>query len=249
MALAPDGAALLAARRAWERARDRFDEAEARLRAAEARRSEAEQAVREAQRSLMHLATRHGLPADGPGVRSYREHLDAFGRAAVAWARRRWESVQAEQELLRCQADRSRADAELVEARDRLADADRDHRELSVRLETLEASVGAEYREVLARIEVGEDFEEEIPSAALYYNLGNAHFLADHLPESILAYARGLRLDPNDRVLGLYRVEFYLDMLWSSARSATDKSLPTPARPRRTVERLLDQHLACLESN
>jgi hypothetical protein len=36
------------------------------------------------------------------------------------------------------------------------------------------------------------------PSAARFFNLGNAHFLADQLPEAILAYHRGLCLDPND---------------------------------------------------
>src|SRR5262249_39525752 len=38
-------------------------------------------------------------------------------------------------------------------------------------------------------------------SAARFYNLGNAHFLADQLPEAILAYRRGLHLDPNDNGL------------------------------------------------
>ena len=36
------------------------------------------------------------------------------------------------------------------------------------------------------------------PGAAKYYNLGNAYFLADQLPEAILAFQRGLRLDPDD---------------------------------------------------
>jgi tetratricopeptide (TPR) repeat protein len=35
----------------------------------------------------------------------------------------------------------------------------------------------------------------------LYANLGQAYFLAGDLPRAILAYRRGLRLDPNDRVL------------------------------------------------
>jgi hypothetical protein len=38
-------------------------------------------------------------------------------------------------------------------------------------------------------------------SAARLYNLGNAHLLADELPDAIFAYARGLRLDPNDQGL------------------------------------------------
>jgi hypothetical protein len=38
-------------------------------------------------------------------------------------------------------------------------------------------------------------------SSAWLHNLGNAHFLADQLPEAILAYRQGLRLDPNDQGL------------------------------------------------
>jgi tetratricopeptide (TPR) repeat protein len=38
-------------------------------------------------------------------------------------------------------------------------------------------------------------------SAALYLNQGNAYLLAGDLPHAILAYRRGLQLDPNDRGL------------------------------------------------
>ena len=41
-------------------------------------------------------------------------------------------------------------------------------------------------------------FALNAPSAARFYNLGNALYLADRLPEAILAYRRGLDLDPND---------------------------------------------------
>jgi hypothetical protein len=43
--------------------------------------------------------------------------------------------------------------------------------------------------------------ERGYASPALYQNQGNAHFLADELPEAILAYRRGLRIAPNDHVL------------------------------------------------
>jgi len=36
---------------------------------------------------------------------------------------------------------------------------------------------------------------------ALYFNLGNAHLLADDLPRAILSYRRGLLLSPNDSTL------------------------------------------------
>lgn len=40
--------------------------------------------------------------------------------------------------------------------------------------------------------------ELDTASAARFYNLGNALYLADRLPEATLAYRRGLNLDPND---------------------------------------------------
>src|SRR5207249_798462 len=38
-----------------------------------------------------------------------------------------------------------------------------------------------------------------VHNAALYQNQGNALLLAGDLPEAVLAYRRGLRLNPNDR--------------------------------------------------
>src|SRR5262249_2342911 len=35
-------------------------------------------------------------------------------------------------------------------------------------------------------------------SSSWFHNLGNAHFLAEQLPEAILAYQHGLKLDPGD---------------------------------------------------
>ncbi len=46
---------------------------------------------------------------------------------------------------------------------------------------------------------IAKKYEElDSPSAARFYNLGNARFLACQLPEALLAYRHGLRLDPND---------------------------------------------------
>src|SRR5262249_59630657 len=51
----------------------------------------------------------------------------------------------------------------------------------------------------------GERFEElrrrGARNALLYRNLGNSLFLAGNLPGAILAYRRGLRLEPGDRDL------------------------------------------------
>ncbi len=50
-----------------------------------------------------------------------------------------------------------------------------------------------------------EGFEElrrrGVRNALLERDLGNAYLLADDLPQAILAYRRGLRMQPNDRVL------------------------------------------------
>ncbi|MBO4581028.1 MAG: tetratricopeptide repeat protein [Bacteroidales bacterium] len=40
--------------------------------------------------------------------------------------------------------------------------------------------------------------EQGYSDAALYYNLGNAHFKADHLSQAILWYERALRLEPSN---------------------------------------------------
>ncbi len=153
VASAPDGAALVEAWRDAERARLLFEEAESRLRAAEARRGEAEQAVRAAQTRLMHLATRHSLPTDGPAIAVFEQHLGAFETAAGLWSRRRRAAAHAGEVLAGRESDRRRAAAELDGARDRLARAVAEHRAVVVRLETLESSVGSAYRDVVARID------------------------------------------------------------------------------------------------
>ncbi|MBP5413284.1 MAG: tetratricopeptide repeat protein [Bacteroidales bacterium] len=40
--------------------------------------------------------------------------------------------------------------------------------------------------------------EQGYSNATLYYNLGNAHFKADHLSQAILWYERALRIDPSN---------------------------------------------------
>ena len=40
---------------------------------------------------------------------------------------------------------------------------------------------------------------DEQPDAQVYYNLGNAYFKQGELAQSILAYERALRLNPNDK--------------------------------------------------
>jgi hypothetical protein len=43
--------------------------------------------------------------------------------------------------------------------------------------------------------------QQGVRTPGLFLNLGDAHFLADQLPEAIFAFRRGLRLDPDDRTL------------------------------------------------
>lgn len=56
-------------------------------------------------------------------------------------------------------------------------------------------------------------------------------------------FLEAVGLEPNDRVMGMYRVEFFLDMLWSSVRHTADRSLPILGFSIRNVERLMDKHL------
>jgi uncharacterized protein (TIGR02680 family) len=153
VALAPDGTALLAARRRFDDASLLLDEVEGRLRAAERRRLESEQAVRQAQAALMHLATRHSLPTDAAALERYDDHLRGFELAAGTWARRGRSAARLSRELAWASAEADRAGADLAEAEQRRAEVDRDLREVVVRLETLESGVGAAYREVVARID------------------------------------------------------------------------------------------------
>jgi hypothetical protein len=153
VASAPDGVEFLEARRGWDRARVLFDEVEVRLRAVEARRAEAEQAVRQAQTALMQVATRHALPTDPAAIAVCEQYLGSFESAAGIWSRRRRAAAQAAEALARSESDRRRAEGELNAARQRRSRAEQDHREVVVRLETLEANVGTAYRDVVARIE------------------------------------------------------------------------------------------------
>jgi len=43
--------------------------------------------------------------------------------------------------------------------------------------------------------------QQGVRTPGLFLNLGDAHFLADQLPEAIFAFRRGLRLDPDNRTL------------------------------------------------
>lgn len=66
-----------------------------------------------------------------------------------------------------------------------------------------------------------------ISNAALYLNLGNAHFLAGDIPQAILAYRRGLRLRPGDEdlraALAAARERVYVPAESTLGRPPTEK--------------------------
>ena len=55
-----------------------------------------------------------------------------------------------------------------------------------------------------------------------------------------------LGLAVNDPILAIYRIEFYLDMLWSARHCQDDSGLPRSRFSNQVVEQMLDRHLQSL---
>lgn len=152
LAAQPSGEPLEEVARAVAAAATRLGEARHRLETARAERRAAEDAVRAALRDLTTLAARHQLPADRAGLAQVEAALARLADATGTWARRRRELRTAERQHQRAAqraADAENAAAHAAADRD---DAERDVTELARRVETLEASVGAEYAEISRRI-------------------------------------------------------------------------------------------------
>ena len=148
----PGGEAIERAERALAVAEERVADARARVDRSEAARSEAEAAARVAQRDLMRLGAASGLPTEAAGLEELDSRLRAIERLAPAWSHRRRQLAACERAARRAEDDVARAAAELERAEGRSASAAAEHQGLSARLSALEESVGAEYRDVVARI-------------------------------------------------------------------------------------------------
>lgn len=148
----PDGGPVREAARQVERAEARLADAEDRLAASREALGRAEQGVRQALRTLTALAARHQLPTTAEGVDEVATALGGLEAAAGTWARRARDLAGAERHRRRAQGDAERAGAAAVDARSHLAASQREAAEVSVRLATLESTIGAEYKDLLDRI-------------------------------------------------------------------------------------------------
>lgn len=174
VAALPDGEAIERAERRQAVAEERVGDARARLARAEAARAQAEATARDAQRRLMQLAAATGLPTEASALEELDGRLRAVERRAPAWAHRRREQAACGRAVRRAGDDAARAAEELERAEARRAHATEEHDELSARLDALEESVGAEYRDVVERI-------------------GRAESEASGLDQARAAHARRLR--------------------------------------------------------
>lgn len=152
LAAAPDPAPVTAAVRAVGDAASRLDEVARALSRAREERSVADEAVRTALRELSTLATRHGLPAQEDSLRELETELDRFRDLAQTWVRRQHERRAAERALRLAEqaADQAREDA--VRAGQQWQEAEEAALAAEQRFAELESAVGADHREVVARI-------------------------------------------------------------------------------------------------
>lgn len=152
LAAEPSGAPVDTAIRALAQAETRLSDARQHLETARARRAEAEDAVRAALRDLTALAARHGLPSDRAALAELQDGLTRFEQAMGTWTRRAREVQVAVRQEQQAQV---RAERTAVTARQAGADheaAAQEARQTAQRLATLEATVGAEYADVVAQV-------------------------------------------------------------------------------------------------
>lgn len=86
--------------------------------------------------------------------------------------------------------------------------------------EGISAYSEARFSDAISAFEQAIDSSDK-PTAAMYYNLGNAYYKSDELASAILAYERAYRLAPADR-----DIRYNLDLATSKTE---DKITPAPA--------------------
>jgi uncharacterized protein (TIGR02680 family) len=152
LAAVPSGEAVSDARADLATAVTRVTEAEARLVEARDALGRAEAAVRDALRVLTAHAARHSLPTDADGLAAVEGALDRMMGVATTWARRRRDVEGAEREHSRAARHRGEVEQAAARAAADYDDSEREASEVEGRVAALDASVGAEYREVMQRI-------------------------------------------------------------------------------------------------
>ena len=152
LAALPSGDHVVDAIKEAEVAAARLDEAKERLEKTRQSRQEAVGAVRAALHELTALSARHGLPSDRGNLAHIDADLDRLWEMAVTWSRRRRDlraATEVEQQAEHRATNTEKAAAHAA-ADERLARSEAE--EVDRRVATLEASIGAEYADILRSI-------------------------------------------------------------------------------------------------
>lgn len=148
----PDGRAVDQARGHAETAETRLADAEGRRDGSRQALTDAEEKVRRALRALTSVAARHHLPTTDEALDEVEAAIGDFLRATETWGRRARELTGCERLCRRAKEHAGRSEAAAVEATRHLAEIAREADDVAVRLATLESTVGADYKQVLAAL-------------------------------------------------------------------------------------------------
>ena len=172
----PDHRELDARRRGWDRAEDRVAARDDAARDAAGHLARCESEVAGALRTLSRRAAEHGLPTDRDRLRELSADIDRFRDTADGWVDARLTATAAADRAhqMAAQADRSRRAAE--EQAEAAAAAAAEAAGLKARLAAVEATVGEDYRQIVARVaearaELGRRREEAAQAADLLLSL------------------------------------------------------------------------------
>ncbi|MFF7143164.1 TIGR02680 family protein [Streptomyces nodosus] len=148
----PDYRELDIRRRDWDRAEEKVAARDDAVRDAAAHLARCETEVAGALRTLSRRAAEHGLPTDRDRLHQLSTDIDRFRDAADSWVDARLTATVAGDRAhqMTAQADRSRRAAE--EQAEGAAAAEAEAAGLRARLEAVEATVGEDYRQIVARV-------------------------------------------------------------------------------------------------
>ncbi|MYV46728.1 TIGR02680 family protein [Streptomyces sp. SID2888] len=148
----PDYRELDIRRRDWDRAEEKVAARDDAVRDAAAHLARCETEVAGALRTLSRRAAEHGLPTDRDRLHQLSTDIDRFRDAADSWVDARLTATVAGDRAhqMTAQADRSRRAAE--EQAEGAAAAEAEAAGLRARLDAVEATVGEDYRQIVARV-------------------------------------------------------------------------------------------------
>ncbi|MFE8013944.1 TIGR02680 family protein [Streptomyces antibioticus] len=156
-AVRPDHRELDARRRDGDRAEERVAARDDAVRDAAARLARCEDMAAGALRTLSRRAAEHGLPTDRGRLHELSRDLDGFRDAADSWVDARLAAAAAADRAHRIAAQASRSRRAAEEQSENAAAAEAEAAGLTARLEAVEATVGEDYRQIVARVAEARD--------------------------------------------------------------------------------------------